>query len=231
METPPIDAATCAVPTAQTIFPDGMRPPLGADEQLAADACLGAPHDAIIVLGCPSRDDGTAADCQITRAEIAAALYKKGLARNLITTGGAVKNRFVEAEALRDLLIARDIPASAISVEPRAQHTDENIYYSTRIMESAGWNDALMVSDDPGHLVFVALCDSNCCVKLGRLTVISLPLSVGGNTEELFAIGHYARYPDAQKVSDAECAFIEQPSKFLCTNLPTRRACADHFSL
>lgn len=231
VEMPPIDPATCAVPTAQMIFPEGSRPPLGADEQVAADECLLAPHDAIIVLGCPSRDDGTPADCQIMRADIAAAIYEKGRAKNVITTGGAVKNRFIEAEALRDLLIARGIPSSVISVEPRAEHTDENIYYSTRIMESAGWNDALMVSDDPGHLVFVALCDSNCCVKRGRLTVISLPVSVGGAAEELVAVGHYARYPDAAQVSDAECAHIEQPNRFLCTSLPTRRACADRFSL
>jgi hypothetical protein len=227
----PIDAATCSVPTLQTLFPGPDLPSPSPSERPAADACLGAPHDVIIVLGCPSQGDGTPSDCQMLRADIAAALYKKGLGPHIITSGGAVQNRFVEAEALRDLLIARGIPEDVIHLEPRAEHTDENIYYSTKLMATAGWNDALVVSDDPGHLVYVALCDSNCCVGLGRLTVISVPLSVDGADVEPIAVGHYALYPTAEKVTAAECAHLEQPTKFLCRNLPTRRACADRLAL
>jgi hypothetical protein len=82
------------------------------------------------------------------------------------------------------------------------------------------------VSDDPGHLVLTALCDSNCCVDLGRLTVLSFTTS-GGDV----IAGHYALYPWGAAVSEEECAQIEQESKFMCTNLATRKACAGDLQL
>ncbi|MFO0580443.1 MAG: YdcF family protein [Polyangia bacterium] len=224
------DPATCPVPTAQELYP-GDAPPNPFRDFVAADACLSAEHDTILVLGCPAQDSGLPSACQEARANIAAALYRSGYAPRVITTGGAVKNRFVEADVLRDLLVARGIPAAQIRTEPRAEHTDENIYYSTEIMESEGWNDALVVSDSAAHLLYTALCDSNCCVKRGRLTVISVPLALGEDGVAPVAVGHYARYPFAAAVSDEECAHLEQPDKILCLNLPTRRACAGRVQL
>lgn len=224
------DAATCSVPTAQELYPGDAAPRL-SDPPLPADACLGAEHDVIVVLGCPSADSGAPSACQVARADIAVALFRAGLGRRFITTGGAVKNRFVEAEALRELLIARGVPAPDIRTEPRAEHTDENFYYSTRIMEAEGWDDALVVSESSGHLIFTALCDSNCCVKLGRLTVITIPIAVGEDAVQPLAVGHYVRYPAAAPVSAKECAHLLQPDKGLCINLSDRRACADRLQL
>lgn len=230
------DPATCAVPTLPELYP-GPGVPKWDDGLPAADMCLGSAHDVLLVLGCPSEDSGAPSDCQVRRADIAAALYRAGLGADIITSGGAVKNRFVEAEALRDLLIARGIPAARIHTEPKAEHTDENIYYSTKIMEAAGWNDALVVSDAPGHLVNIAVCDSNCCVKLGRLTVITLPVMLkdpgtpAGEPPAPLVVGHYARYPFAAAVTADECTHLQQPSKLQCFNLGTRRACADHLQL
>jgi hypothetical protein len=225
------DAALCPVPTAQALYPgDGPVNPYG--ELAEADRCVAGAHDAIIVLGCPSRPDGSPADCQITRADLAASLFRAGLGRQLITTGGAVQNRHVEAEALRDLLVARGVPAAAVLLEPRAEHTDENIYYSSLLMEARGWDDALVVSDDPGHLVSTAVCDSNCCVRRGRLTVVTLPLALAeGGAEAPWAVGHYVLYPAAAAVTDAECAHVTLPGKYLCLNLPTRRACSGRLQL
>lgn len=229
LQAPP-DPASCAVKSAQELFP-GAGPPIRFEDLPLADACLEKPHDAIIVLGCPSKDSGAASDCQVARADIAAALYHAGFGRYLITSGGAVKNRFVEAEALRDLLIARGVKKTAIHLEPRAEHTDENIYYSTKIMEAEGSRTALLVSDDPGHFVFVAVCDSNCCVDLGRLTPMRMMITLPGKPEKSVVVGHYVRYPFASQVSTAECAHLKTPTKFMCINLSSRRACAGHISL
>jgi hypothetical protein len=44
-------------------------------------------------------------------------------------------------------------------------------------------------------------------------------------------LGHYVLYPQAARVGDLECAQIETPSKFMCTNMSSRMACADSFRL
>jgi hypothetical protein len=71
-----------------------------------------------------------------------------------------------------------------------------------------------------------ALCDANCCVELGRMTVVEVMLA-GKATK----VGHYVRVPPASAVSDAECKQIEQPFKAMCSNLASRLACADDFKL
>jgi hypothetical protein len=93
-------------------------------------------------------------------------------------------------------------------------------------MEANGWSTAWIVSEDPGHLVMTATCDSNCCVELGRMMVVDLTL--GGTT---YKVGHYVRYPSGTMVSQAECTHIQQPLKAMCTNLASRLACADNFRL
>ncbi len=199
----------------------GAWPPNPYGPAVPADTCLYAAHDAIVILGCPSNADGTPSDCQIRRADMAAALRR--YADRFIVSGAAAHNQYVEADALQALLVQRGVPAENILLERKARHTDENIYYSSRIMQAEGWQSALVISDDPGHLVFTALCDSNCCVDLGRLTVIELP--------DRSKVGHYVLYPPGARVSGAECAQIETSTKYMCTNMADRMACAANFRL
>jgi hypothetical protein len=219
----PSDAALCAVPSMIDLFP-GTLPPNPYGDLFDADACVSQPHDVIIVLGCPNEDDGSPAACQTERVDIAMSLYQAGLASAFITTGAAVQNQWIEAETLRDLLVAEGVSPASISMDPLAQHTDENLYYATKIMEAEGWESALVVSDDPGHLVMTAVCDSNCCVDLGRLTIVEL-------ASPAVTVGHYARFPWGQEIAQAECDHIESPLKFMCINLATRLACKDNFQL
>lgn len=222
---PVSESALCPMPAMTQLF-DGPFPPNPYAAAIAADACVSAAHDVIILLGCPNDDNGAPSACQKKRVDLGMSLKNAGWGSRFITTGGAVHNAFVEAETLKQLLVDKGVSASDIFVEPLAQHTDENIYYSTKIMESEGWESALVVSDDPGHLVMTALCDSNCCVDLGRLTVVSLPVA-GGSA----VTGHYSRYPWGQAVSVAECDLLKQPLKFMCVNLATRKACKASFQL
>jgi len=216
----PAPAAYCEVPAMDQIYP-GAWPPNPYGPALPADTCLLAAHDAILVLGCPSNADGTPSDCQIRRADMAAALQR--YSSHFIVSGAAAHNQYVEADALEALLVARGIPEAHILLDRKAMHTDENIYYGSRIMQAQGWQSALVVSDDPGHLVFTALCDSNCCVDLGRLTVMELP--------DKTKVGHYVLHPPAAQVSGAECSQIETSTKFMCTNMAQRMACAWNFRL
>ena len=50
-------------------------------------------------------------------------------------------------------------------------------------------------------------------------------------TGAIAVVGHYARYPWGESVSAAECDLLKQPLKFMCVNLPTRRACAGNLQI
>jgi len=227
--TEPLPAVlTCPVGSMDTLYVGALPPnPYGAWP--AAPDCVKGYHDVIIVLGCPSNDNGSPANCQTGRVDIAMRLQAAGYGDRFIVSGGAVHNQWVEAEALRALLLSRGVANDRIWLEPQAEHTDENIYFSTQIMKAQGWRSALVVSNDPGHLMMTALCDSNCCVELGRLTLFAMPVTGG-----LFPndnVGHYVLIPPAQPSTDAECTTIQGPIKFMCTNLASRRACKDDFKL
>lgn len=215
------DVARCEIPPMQELFPSPL-PPNPDDALPHAGACIDQPHDVIVVLGCPSLDDGGASPCQIERADIAVGLAQAGYASRFIVSGAAVHNDHEEASALRDLLVARGIAPDAILLEPEARHTDENLYFSSLIMQREGFVTALVVSESTGHLLYVAVCDSNCCVDLGRLTLVEL---------DGHAVGHYVLYPDAEPVSDEECAHLTDPRRGVCLNLGLRKACKDDFQL
>lgn len=219
----PVEA--CPVPDLRAIYP-GFLPTNPYAPRAPATTCVARAHDVVLVLGCPNNADGTPATCQTRRADMAAALYRAGLGARFITSGAAVHTPFVEADTLATLLIARGVPAEAIVRENRARHTDENIYYSTTLMTERGWRSAWVVSEDPGHLIMTAVCDANCCVQRGRLTVFDL--RVGDQT---LALGHYVTEPPATLASGPECDHLRLPTKVMCLNLSSRNACAGRLRL
>lgn len=209
----------CHIPSMVDQY-GGDDPPATFGPGVAAPACVRTKHDAIMVLGCPNEDGGAPSACQIARADLAVDAMRAGLGDDFITTGGHVQNAWVEAETLRDLLVMRGVAKERIAVEPQAEHTDENIFWSTRIMQTRGWTTAIVVSEDPRHLVMTAVCDSNCCVRLGRLTIFEFQMTTGATAK----LGHYELLPNAPAVTDEECQVIKP--KLMCLNLGNRRACA-----
>jgi uncharacterized SAM-binding protein YcdF (DUF218 family) len=102
--------------------------------------------DAIIVLGYPADRDGNPSPAQLARVTEAVHEYERGVAPRLIVTGGAVANRFVEAQVMARTAQAKGIPESAIFVEPQARDTIQNACYAVRIMKAHGWRSAEVVS-------------------------------------------------------------------------------------
>jgi hypothetical protein len=230
---PPVDeapapinpVALCAVEPMDQLYSGGL-PPNPYAPPPAASACIAAAHDVIIVLGCPNNTDGTPSTCQTKRADLAVAFMRAGFGGLFITSGAAAHNQYVEALTLKQLLVDRGVLPTNVWTDVFAMHTDENIYFSTEIMEAHGWTNAIVISEDPGQLIMTATCDSNCCVALGRLTVLGFSIN-GGTT----AAGHYVRFPWAAPVTAAECQQIEMPLKFMCVNLSSRLACASNLQV
>lgn len=102
--------------------------------------------DAIIVLGSPADSDGNPTPEQLARVTEGVREYEQGVAPRLILTGGAVRNRFVEARVMARTAEAQGIPESAVFLEPKARNTIENACYATRIMKAHGWRSAEVVS-------------------------------------------------------------------------------------
>lgn len=219
------EVTACPVDPMDQLY-SGFLPPNPYGAIPAAGACIDRPHDVVIVLGCPNNGDGSPATCQIARADQAAKYFNAGYSTHFITSGAAVANSYVEAVTLKQLLVDRGIPSASILTEQRARHTDENLYFSTRIMEAEGWKSAIVVSEDPGHLILSATCDSNCCVALGRLT--ALTFTVGGTA---IVSAHYVRFPWAAAISTGECDQIKLVTKAMCINLSSRLACASNLQI
>lgn len=112
--------------------------------------------DTLIVLGYPCEDDGHPSPEQRERVLEAVREYQRGVAPQIIMTGGAAHNRFVEAHAMKLLAVASGVPASAVVEEDRAMNTVENLYYSNEILAADGWHSAEVISS-PSHLPRAAL--------------------------------------------------------------------------
>ena len=115
-----------------------------------------AHFDTIIVLGTPANPDGTPSPEQRERTLESVHEYKAGVAPELIFTGAAAHNQFVEAHVMATLAIAQGVPPSAVIEEDQAQNTVQNIFYSEHIMAQHGWTSAEVVSS-PSHLPRTAL--------------------------------------------------------------------------
>ena len=91
--------------------------------------------DALMVLGCPTKSDGSPTPEQRERVMEGVREFRNGVSNHIIMTGTAAHNRFVEAHAMAELAEANGVPASAIFEEDQAHDTIQNIYYSEKIME------------------------------------------------------------------------------------------------
>lgn len=107
--------------------------------------------DSIIVLGTPSKLDGTPSPEQRERVLEGVREYRAGIAPHIIMTGGAAHNHLVEAHTMAQFAVQQGVPAADVLEEPQAQNTIQNIFYSTQIMHQHGWSTAEVVSS-PYHL-------------------------------------------------------------------------------
>jgi uncharacterized SAM-binding protein YcdF (DUF218 family) len=107
--------------------------------------------DVILVLGNPARTDGSIGPVARSRVLEGIRQYRAGVAPRLVMTGGAVANKFVEAQVMLQFAESQGVPASALLAESQSRNTIQNAYYSYKIMQAHDWTSALVVSS-PTHL-------------------------------------------------------------------------------
>jgi uncharacterized SAM-binding protein YcdF (DUF218 family) len=103
--------------------------------------------DAIVVLGA-AQYNGRPSPVLQARLDHALDLYDRGLARHLIFTGGTgVGDTVSEAEVSRRYARDHGVPSSAIMTERDGLSSAQSIRAAAALMQSAGLESALLVSD------------------------------------------------------------------------------------
>jgi uncharacterized SAM-binding protein YcdF (DUF218 family) len=110
-------------------------------------------YDAVVLLGGLVEDDVTAAhgttayNDHVERLLVTYDLLRSGRARVAIVSGGPVGGRgIVEAERLRDQLVAWGIAPERVLVEPRATNTHENALFTAAIVKERGYSSLVIVT-------------------------------------------------------------------------------------
>jgi uncharacterized SAM-binding protein YcdF (DUF218 family) len=110
-----------------------------------------APADVAIVLGAGTRRE-TPSPVFRERIDHAINLYRSGVVRAIILTGGVGNGRTVaDSEIARDYALEEGVPAEVIYIEMNSETTLENLQEARTIMQDEGFESALVVSD-PLHL-------------------------------------------------------------------------------
>ena len=103
--------------------------------------------DAILVLGHRLNPDNTPSDQLKSRIDTAVTLWKQTGAQLIIPCGGITRDRTrSEADVMREMLIARGVPADIIRLEDKSRTTTENIINAVKLLDK-GARVALVTSD------------------------------------------------------------------------------------
>jgi vancomycin permeability regulator SanA len=102
--------------------------------------------DVAIVFGSKVNPDGTASPRLAARLDKAGELYRSGVIAHLIVSGGTGKEGVDEAVAMKNYLVARQVPAASILVDSHGDTTADTAKNSTELMHLHGYKSALLVS-------------------------------------------------------------------------------------
>lgn len=107
--------------------------------------------DCLFVPGARVDADGTPGASLQARLDTAAELYRSGLAKFVVCTGGRGESGAIEAQAARDYLEALGVPREAFLLEEMSHTTWENFVFALQEMRPKGLRSCLVVTD-PFHM-------------------------------------------------------------------------------
>jgi len=120
---------------------------------LAAMSSVGSrtvpqPADVIIILGARVYPDRLSTSLQ-ARLDVGLQLYRSGLARQIIVSGGQGPDEPTsEAAAMQAYLVERGVDQRVIHLEQASYSTYDNLRHSRSIMQQQGFGSALLVTSD-----------------------------------------------------------------------------------
>jgi uncharacterized SAM-binding protein YcdF (DUF218 family) len=114
--------------------------------KLFSEAIKAKPIDVIIVPGIPS-DAGNWNFVMKWRVSWSVFLYKAGITKNIIYSGGAVYTPYTEAIIMALYAEKMGVPKDHIFTEIMAEHTTENLYYSYQLALKKGFTKIGLATD------------------------------------------------------------------------------------
>lgn len=102
--------------------------------------------DAIIVPGVPFNAPQWDMTMQM-RVLWAVHLYKRGLTKNIIMSGGAVYSPYIEGQIMKLYAIKLGVPSEHILIDSLAQHSTENMWYSYKLASKNGLTHVALATD------------------------------------------------------------------------------------
>ena len=103
-------------------------------------------YDAVIVPGVPFFEPSWDMTMQM-RVLWAVHLYKNKSAKKLIVSGSSVYSPYVEAEIMKLYAIQLGVSENDIIIEPRAEHSTENVWYGYKLAKSLGFTTVALSTD------------------------------------------------------------------------------------
>lgn len=113
-----------------------------------------APYDAVVIPGFPYQPNSNFQLVTKFRVLWARELYRRGLVRRIICSGGAVTTPYIEGLVMRQMLIDMGVPANHVFAETKAEHSRENIYYGIKMARDLGLRK-VAVATDPVQCIFL----------------------------------------------------------------------------
>ncbi len=105
-----------------------------------------APYDVIIVPGIPY-DTANSNILLKVRIFWAKNLLDKGIAKNIIFSGAAVHTPWVEGKVMKILADSLGISSLNTFTEDKAEHGNENVYYSYKLAKQLGFKKIALATD------------------------------------------------------------------------------------
>jgi vancomycin permeability regulator SanA len=104
------------------------------------------PADVAIVLGNTVESDGRPSARLRARLDKAVGLYRDGLFRHVIVSGGTGVEGFNEAEVMKGYLINQGVPEGCIIADGGGATTSLTARNAARVMKEQRWQSALVIS-------------------------------------------------------------------------------------
>ena len=102
--------------------------------------------DVAVILGSKIELNGRPSARLAARLDSGLALYQTGITKTLIVSGGTGVEGFNEATVMRDYLVQRGVPISAVIVDGMGNNTDQTARNCAALMRERGFSSVIIVT-------------------------------------------------------------------------------------
>lgn len=138
------------------------------------------PYDAIIVPGVPYQDP-TLKIVLKARMLWAKYLFDNGIAKNIIFSGSAVYNPYIEGVMMKIYADSLGIPSENTFSETQAEHSTENIYYSLLMAKKLGFKKIAVATDQYQAIIIRSFMKKTCpeieliTIEYNKINLVTAP--------------------------------------------------------